>query len=704
MAACRKRPARPSVAPLPRVPARPSVSFREAGTALLGNGARAYYADTDAVARFLAARPRLAPYPHQETGAAFMAQRMAGAGAGGDAEAVRGGFLCDDMRSGKTGTCIVFVLGDVQARVSQNPRARFGRPFLICGHKNVVDDVWVRQFDEFLEHGTLVVRVLTTDTLASAGGAVSTAALHAQLVGETDVIITTYPTLSHRHPPGSVDVAATVRALLRGLTYRAVICDEAHALRSEDTRDHQTVAALRADAKWFVSGTPVHNSSADLRSALRLVGVSAARVDAAHAASGAAGLTALAAPLTLRRRRDAATGRVTDAPAAAPPPPPLPVVSVPFATDLERRMYDYAVAAIIQRVAAGRDARRAGGPHASAHDMQAIHNMREICLSPYAVVERLRSGVIPLLPGTVLVDADEALREPHTDTAVAHRFLLADAIEGADTDVVVRAHRAHVGEAAWPAASARITALLPTVVPPVSSKERWLLNELVGRVLEARGEKAVIVSNWRHTLDRLRWLLDVRAAALRHDGCVRAPCTVIHGAMTRQQRSAARTRFASDAHCSVMLCTLTANNVGVDMSCANHMAFTDPWWNPYPELQAVHRMHGPRQTRPVHVYSLAMCNSIDEDVIYVRNEKLSLDVLVIASDGDPMLVEPASDYDGARSESALCDQVIRSMRPISTARVIENDSSSDDDYAAAADNADNDDMDISGGSIDDDTK
>lgn len=61
--------------------------------------------------------------------------------------------------------------------------------------------------------------------------------------------------------------------LLFFVTFNRLICDEAHEFRNPKTQKARAVQSISALNRWYISGTPVHNNSLDLLSALKYLGM-----------------------------------------------------------------------------------------------------------------------------------------------------------------------------------------------------------------------------------------------------------------------------------------------------------------------------------------------------------------------------------------------------------------------------------------------
>lgn len=74
----------------------------------------------------------------------------------------------------------------------------------------------------------------------------------------------------------------------------------------------------------------------------------------------------------------------------------------------------------------------------------------------------------------------------------------------------------------------------------------------------------------------------------------------------------------------VLLMSIGAGSVGLNLTVANHVIIADPWWQGAIELQAQDRCHRIGQTKEVKVYRLVTSNTVEERVTLLANEKLKL--------------------------------------------------------------------------------
>ncbi len=154
------------------------------------------------------------------------------------------------------------------------------------------------------------------------------------------------------------------------------------------------------------------------------------------------------------------------------------------------------------------------------------------------------------------------------------------------------------------------TGLLPGDRPALSSKLDHLLlalDEVVGG-----GHKALIFSQWTGFLDRIQAALDSAGLGwTRLDGSTR-------------DRQAVIDDFQSAGGPPVFLLSLKAGGTGLNLTQADYVFHTDPWWNPAVEDQATDRAHRIGQTRPVVSVKLIAEDTVEERIADLQAVKRSL--------------------------------------------------------------------------------
>lgn len=68
----------------------------------------------------------------------------------------------------------------------------------------------------------------------------------------------------------------------------------------------------------------------------------------------------------------------------------------------------------------------------------------------------------------------------------------------------------------------------------------------------------------------------------------------------------------------VLLLSLGAAGLGLNLTAASHVIMVHPWWNPFLEKQAIDRAHRIGQTRPVNVYRLFTKTTVEERILKIQ--------------------------------------------------------------------------------------
>lgn len=99
------------------------------------------------------------------------------------------------------------------------------------------------------------------------------------------------------------------------------------------------------------------------------------------------------------------------------------------------------------------------------------------------------------------------------------------------------------------------------------------------------------------------------------------PNNLYHGGQSESKRDAALSSFRSLDGPRVLLVSLKAGGVGLNLQEASVVVLFDRWWNPATEDQAVQRAHRFGRERPLHVFRFLVTNSIEQRIATVLAEK-----------------------------------------------------------------------------------
>ena len=79
-----------------------------------------------------------------------------------------------------------------------------------------------------------------------------------------------------------------------------------------------------------------------------------------------------------------------------------------------------------------------------------------------------------------------------------------------------------------------------------------------------------------------------------------------------------------DLEVPVLLVSLKAGGVGLNLTAADTVIHMDPWWNPAVEEQATARAHRIGQTQSVWVVKLVAQGTIEERILALQERKAAL--------------------------------------------------------------------------------
>uniref|UniRef100_A0AAV1TG89 RanBP-type and C3HC4-type zinc finger-containing protein 1 n=1 Tax=Peronospora matthiolae TaxID=2874970 RepID=A0AAV1TG89_9STRA len=162
-----------------------------------------------------------------------------------------------------------------------------------------------------------------------------------------------------------------------------------------------------------------------------------------------------------------------------------------------------------------------------------------------------------------------------------------------------------------------------------SAKLQQLLRDLTQIKLENRSatspkkkRKVVVFSQWTSMLDMVSQLLS------RHGF---SHCT-FNGGLNREARERVLTKFATDPDVEILVISLRAGGVGLNLTCASVVILLDPWWNPGVEEQAIDRVHRLGQTQDVQVKRYVVTDTVEDMILQLqqRKQRLATRVLVVA--------------------------------------------------------------------------
>lgn len=144
-----------------------------------------------------------------------------------------------------------------------------------------------------------------------------------------------------------------------------------------------------------------------------------------------------------------------------------------------------------------------------------------------------------------------------------------------------------------------------------STKIRRLVSILES---DSHQHKYIVFSFFTSMLDLIEpFLKDNRIRFARYDGKMR-----------NDAREASLNSLRTDPSTRVLLCSLRAGSLGLNLTAASRVVILEPFWNPFVEEQAIDRVHRLNQTQDVKVYKLTVKDTVEERILELQDKKREL--------------------------------------------------------------------------------
>ncbi|KAK2612578.1 hypothetical protein QQS21_001349 [Conoideocrella luteorostrata] len=152
------------------------------------------------------------------------------------------------------------------------------------------------------------------------------------------------------------------------------------------------------------------------------------------------------------------------------------------------------------------------------------------------------------------------------------------------------------------------------------TKTKALIEDLLGHKAASQANpseppfKSVVFSGWTSHLDLIEIALNTANITF-----VR-----LDGSMTRTARTTAMEKFREDNSVEVILVSIMAGGLGLNLTAGNNVYVMEPQYNPAAEAQAIDRVHRLGQKRPVRTVRYIMRNSFEEKMLQLQEKKMKL--------------------------------------------------------------------------------
>ena len=127
--------------------------------------------------------------------------------------------------------------------------------------------------------------------------------------------------------------------------------------------------------------------------------------------------------------------------------------------------------------------------------------------------------------------------------------------------------------------------------------------------LHQKNEKSIVFSQYVKTLEKIDSSLNADNVFL------------YHGGYNKKEKDDILHNFKNYPGSAVLLMSLQAGSVGLNLQEASTVILFDRWWNPAVENQAIARAHRMGRTEPVHAIKFIIQNTIEERINQLLQEK-----------------------------------------------------------------------------------
>ncbi|KAJ7636882.1 P-loop containing nucleoside triphosphate hydrolase protein [Roridomyces roridus] len=544
------------------------------------------FRDTDAIVRGFCDGIRL--FRHQVAARAWMRDRE-------DLSKRRaGGLLADDMGVGKAIELVARAVDDSYTILDLQLEEGCVKATLVVCPLSVMPQ-WVAEIKKFVSDVEVVAAF----------------------------VVTTYDIVRSEHSHWDPEHPA-VGSPLFTTRWRRIALDEAHKIKTRSTKTAVACCDLRATFRWCLTATPIQNEVADFFSLLKFLRIKPLNDWERYNLQIAKPiLKGTGANLAMRRiqvvlnhimlrRTKVQLNSVLKLPERH-------VALVPCAFDQAEREFYTALKtnamALLKRIRA-KQALEGGNIYMNV--LVLLLRLRQACDHPFLLLKSCEGDVDDISPDIV----PSMLRDDDTEDE--------DDDGGLKCQLCfTRLTRRNTAAKDWSdhcidCAALKVQSENLIRNPRRSSAKIRKIAELLRRIHEESDgqEKTVIFSQFTSMLDIIEpFLMALGIGYVRYDG-----------SMSADERQRALEDIAKDARMNVILVSLKAGGVGLNLTACSRVILVDMWWNPAVEEQAFDRTHRVGQTRNVSIYKLKIHDTVEDRILELQEKKRELARVALSGD------------------------------------------------------------------------
>ncbi|XP_077393701.1 transcription termination factor 2 isoform X2 [Festucalex cinctus] len=594
--------------------------------------------------------------PHQRRALAWLLWR--------EAQNPCGGILADDMGLGKTLTMIALMLAQkIKAKAKEDGdkkkeeqdveekkqeswlsktdcRAVPSKGTLVICPASLVHH-WKKEIERHVKTGRLSVYLYHGPDRNK----------NARVLAEHDVVVTTYSLVS-REAPGQkeadkpnkednhVAAAAVGGGPLVRVAWARVILDEAHNIKNPKVQQSMAVCQLRAAARWAMTGTPIQNNLLDMYSLLKFLRCSPfdeyklwkAQVDNGSK-RGRERLNILTRTLLLRRTKDQQDS--SGKPLVALPDRTCKVHQLKLSAD-EQAVYDVVFAqsrSTLQNYLKRHEGNDVKGGNTSASNP--FDKGSQECALPQSDPPMSSTQQPQQAASTAhILSLLLRLRQCCCHLSLLQKTLDSSELQGDDVVLSLeeQLNALSLTSVSSPSDPAEDTVGLNGTRFPSrlfdEGRKSTKISAIVSELEAVRGkgdnQKSVIVSQWTSMLRIVA--IHLQQIGLRYG--------IIDGTVNPKRRMDLVEEFNTNPRGpQVMLVSLCAGGVGLNLVGGNHLFLMDMHWNPALEDQACDRIYRVGQRRDVTIHRFECEGTVEQKISTLQAKKKQLAQSVLSGTG-----------------------------------------------------------------------
>ncbi|XP_038158587.1 transcription termination factor 2 isoform X1 [Cyprinodon tularosa] len=563
-----------------------------------------------------------------------------------------GGILADDMGLGKTLTMISLILKKkIEAKKEDDKKEGkkldcwvsksdstvvVSKATLVICPASLIHH-WKKEIERHVKTGRMSVYLYHGPSREKS----------ARALADYDVVVTTYGLVNKEipvqkedadNPSKDPDQMPSGSSPLLRVSWARVVLDEAHNIKNPKVQTSMAVCQLRARARWAVTGTPIQNNLLDMYSLLKFLRCSPfdeyklwkAQVDNGSK-RGRERLNILTRTLLLRRTKDQLDSM--GKPLVDLPNRTCEVHELKLSED-EQAVYDVVFA----------QSRSTLQNYLKRHEGKDLDKGKTSSVNPFDKVAQ-EFGLSQ--PDPAVSSSQQASSTVHILSLLlrlrqccCHLSLLKKTLDSSELqgDGIVLSLEEQLNALSLSSTPSQsvpdpndTVALNGTRFPSKlfeetskSTKISAITSELMTIREKGDNQKSVIVSQWTS-------MLSIIAVHLRQMGLTYG---VIDGSVNPKRRMELVEEFNTNPKGpQVMLVSLCAGGVGLNLIGGNHLFLIDMHWNPALEDQACDRIYRVGQRKDVTIHRFVCEGTVEEKITTLQTKKKELAQNVLSGTG-----------------------------------------------------------------------